>query len=83
MTHLQFLDDPVLVNATLRNSQLFPKTVYWREQEFVVTNIGRQWTEEETHHVLVELHNGSRMEIKLLKNLSWQLCRYWPPVYAV
>ncbi len=83
MTHPQFLDDPVSVDASLRDGRLFPKTIHWREQDFVVTTIGRQWAEEGGNYVLVELHNGSRMEIKLLGDLSWRLCRYWPPVYAV
>jgi hypothetical protein len=83
MTHSQFLDDPVSVDANLRNNRLFPKTIRWREQDFVVTTIGRQWAEEGGNHVLVELHNGSRMEITLLGDLSWRLWRYWPPVYAV
>ena len=83
MTYPQFLDDPVSVDANLRDGKLFPQTIRWREQDFLVTGVGRQWAEDGNNHVLVELRNGSRMEIKLLGNLSWRLCRYWPPVYAV
>ncbi len=83
MNSPQFLDDPISVEAHLSGKLLYPEALDWRGQTYAVVSVGRQWTEDNAPHVLIELHDGCRMEIKLLADLSWRLCSYWPPVYVV
>ena len=79
----QFVDEPVLVDALLSGGRVMPQTVTWREKSQVVLSVGRQWAAEDGTHVLVELYDGSRMELLLQANLRWVVRRYWPPVFAV
>lgn len=78
----QTLDEPISVEAQLSGERLRPQQITWRGQTYTVIYIGRQWAEESSTCVLVELHDGSRMEIRLLPNLRWRLRRYWPPIFA-
>ncbi len=83
MNALQFVDDKIIVNATLDKGRLNPKTVTWQDKTYTVISVGRQWSKGDTTHVLVELHTGSRMEIKMTPNFIWRLQRYWPAIFAV
>ena len=74
----QPIEDSVQVEASLTDGKVNPQTVTWQGRQYQVIGIGRQWQEANGTHVLIELHDQSRMEVCMGANLSWQLCRYWP-----
>jgi hypothetical protein len=74
----QPIDAPVEVEANLADGKVNPQSVTWLGQQYQVIGVGRQWQAENGTHVLIELHDQSRMEVCLGQNLRWQLCRYWP-----
>jgi len=80
MTIPQILDSPIQVEAQMTGQQIQPQTITWRQQTQAVIATGRQWTEADGRHILVEVLDGSRMEIRLGTDLSWRLLRYWPGV---
>jgi hypothetical protein len=83
MSTPQPLNDPISVEASLKGDRLQPQAITWRGQTHRVTAVGRQWSEGDNTHVLVELHDGSRMEIALGTNLTWHARRFWPATTAV
>ncbi len=78
----RLLDELISVEATMRDREIYPQTVTWRQQKYTVVSVGRQWIDAEGMHILVELNNGCRMEI-VWGAAEWQLRRYWPPTAAV
>ena len=79
----QFVEEPVAVEALLSDGRVTPQQVTWRGRTQLVLSVGRQWQEADGRHVLVELYDGSRMELLLQTDLQWVMRRYWPPVFAV
>ncbi len=57
----EFVDAPIKVEAKMSDRQLHPQTVVWQGRKYAVIAIGRQWTAEDGTHVLLEVHDGSRM----------------------
>ena len=82
MSTAQFLNETVTVEASLKNDRLQPQAITWRGQTYRVTAVGRQWSEDDNTFVLVEIHDGSRMEIVLGANLTWQVRQFWPATTA-
>lgn len=80
---MQFLDEPIFVEAHLVNEALYPQRIVWRETPYVVISVGRQWRDEDSTHILVELETGGRMDVAVNGAFKWRVCRYWPPVYQV
>jgi len=78
MSNPQLLNEPIIVKALLNGEQLYPETVRWQNRSYQVISIGRQWLDEQGTHVLLEVHDGSRMEVVLGHNLAWRLRYYWP-----
>lgn len=83
MSSPQFADSPIKVEAHMTDERIRPQTIIWGNQTYTVTVIGRQWSEEDGTHILIEVHDSSRMEIKLGNDLNWRLQRYWPPTVTV
>ena len=83
MNSPQFPDTPIKVDAKMTNGHLEPQTVTWDKNQYTVVTIGRQWTDKDGTHILIEVHDGSRMEIKLDHTLNWRLQRYWPTITTV
>lgn len=73
-----FVDAPIRVEAKMTDQQLRPQTIVWQGRKYAVIAIGRQWTAEDGTHVLLEVHDGSRMEVQLGNDLNWRLLRHWP-----
>jgi len=44
-----------------------------------VISVGRQWSEGDKTHILLELDDGSRMEVTYVATRAWQVTRYWAP----
>ncbi len=83
MQNSEWLNEAVLVEGGLRGEMLVPRQVVWREKSLTVVSVGRQWKEETDTHVLVELHNHSRMELTFSFQNGWRVVRYWSPPAAV
>ena len=83
MTDAHFIDAPVKVEANLVEGQVKPQSITWQGRLYQVIGVGRQWAAQDGIHLLVELHDQSRMEICLGPDLNWQLCRYWPATTLV
>ena len=75
---MEFLDIPIQVEAHIQNDRLQPQRISWRQQTYSVIGLGRQWAEADGKHILVETHDGSRMEILYTLDFNWRLQRYWP-----
>lgn len=78
MSDVHQLNEAITVTAHMLPEQIQPQTITWRKQNYTVTSIGRQWQGEDGRHILVEVHDGSRMEIRLGADIRWYLERYWP-----
>jgi len=78
-----FPDASIKVEARMIAGQLQPQTIVWQQQTYTVMAIGRQWSAEDGAHLLLELHDQSRMEIRLGNNLTWRLLRHWPATTSV
>lgn len=81
MNSVQFPNEPLSVEAQIVNDRVYPQIITWRKKTCQVISVGRQWAEADGTHILVELHDGSRMEVQLGGDLAWRLTRYWPPVF--
>ncbi len=77
MSEVQFLREPVQVEAHISAGGLRPEAVRWQETDYAVVSVGRQWPAADGVHVLVEVYNGARMELVFGGN-RWHLQRYWP-----
>ena len=79
----QHLNDPISVEGNLRNEALFPKKITWQKKHYQVISVGRQWSEGDKTHILLELDDGSRMEVTYAATRAWLVTRYWrPPAMA-
>lgn len=79
MTNSEWLDETIWVEGGLRGEMIVPRKVAWREKTLTVISVGRQWLQEDATHVLVELHDRSRMELTFSHKNGWRIVRYWPP----
>ncbi len=73
----QRLNDAIVVEGNLRGELVFPKKITWREKQYQVISVGRQWSESDITHILLEVDDGSRMEITYATKKAWRLLRYW------
>lgn len=80
---MQILDDPISVEALMHNESLQPQNISWRQQTYTVIGLGRQWVGTDGKHILVENHDGSRMELVYNLELGWRLHRYWAAIINV
>ena len=73
--------EPVQVSATTHGAALRPSELQWRGQTWVVVSVGRQWVADTDNlrHILVELHDGTRLELTVDAALNWYVQRTWPP----
>ena len=76
----QIIDETITVDANLGGGKIRPHSLTWRKKKYTIISVGRQWLEADLRHILIELHDGSRMEIMMYTNLTWQLHRYWPSI---
>jgi hypothetical protein len=72
-------DEPVAVEAHfLPDGKLRPAAFVWRGRRWTVRGTGRQWTDSDGRHVLVETSDASRFELCLSADGSaWRLRRAW------
>lgn len=75
---IEFINEPVQVQALLWGQTLQVQQIQWREQAHRVVNQGRQWLQNDRQFVLVELVSGARMELSYHHAGGWRLHRYWP-----
>ena len=80
MNKLQFINEPIRVKATMDDGYFHPQKITWREQIYTVVTVGRQWATDDGTHILVEVHDGSRMEVRLDCGFRWNLDKYWANV---
>ena len=83
MLTIEQLDLPIQVEAQISDQTLHLQSITWKNQVYAVIGQGRQWSSSEGKHVLVELHDGSRMEVRCGQDFAWRLLRYWPPAITV
>ena len=83
MNTSEFLEAPIKVEAKMSDGQLQPHSVVWQGRQYTVITVGRQWAAQDGTHILIEVHDGSRMEIQLGNDLNWRLLRYWPTTASV
>ncbi len=83
MPSVEFIDKAVLVDARLLDDgQAQPKAFRWRGQGWHITEIGRQWPENDEgvawECYLVRTSDGSAFELRLNpETASWRLARAW------
>jgi hypothetical protein len=54
------------------------RTFNWREQQFTVVTMGRQWDDEAGRHLMVEAADGTRFELLLRRrDLIWSVQKVW------
>ncbi len=82
MQNSEWLDEAILVEGGLRGELLVPRKVVWRGKTLTVVSTGRQWLADDITHVLVELHDRSRMELTFSHQSGWRVVRYWLPPAA-
>jgi len=84
MNPQEWLNDTIFVEGNMRGELLFPKKITWREKQYHVISVGRQWDEGDMTHILLEIDDGSRMEVTYASKRAWRLVRYWasPPMMA-
>jgi len=73
----QWLNDSIFVEGNLRGELIFPKKITWHEKQYSVISVGRQWSENDATHILLEIDDGSRMEVIYTSKRAWRLVRYW------
>ncbi len=83
MPNSEWLNNTIFVEGGMRGEMLIPRKIMWRNKLFSVISVGRQWKEETETHLLVELHDGSRLEVIFSNERGWRAVRYWsPPMVA-
>ena len=83
MNGSQILNIPITVEAKMSGRHIQPQRIIWNNRQYRVIGLGRQWADEEGRHILVEVHDGGRMEIRLGNDSDWVLTRHWPATTAV
>ncbi|MCB0192570.1 MAG: hypothetical protein KDJ65_11555 [Anaerolineae bacterium] len=79
MTDIEYFNDPIAITATIGpTGEVRPRHFDWREQQYAVVSVGRQWEAEDGRHILVEIPNGDRFELHLAReDLRWRLIKGW------
>jgi hypothetical protein len=79
MTEMELLDEPIKVVVAHEGSgQITPQRLVWREREYTMISVGRQWDEPAGHYVLVEAAGDTRFELQLRReDLTWRIRRVW------
>lgn len=79
MSNMEFVDEPVDVTATVNSQgQLMPQRLVWRDRQYRVVTVGRQWDEANSRAVLIETVDGSRFELHLNREgLTWRIKKIW------
>ena len=85
MDNVWFGDEPVVVEARfLPEGKIRPTALRWRERQWQITGLGRQWEEADGRHMLVMASDGSRFELCLSPDQSsWRLRRAWTKPHLV
>lgn len=79
MTDIEYFNDPISVTGTTDTlGEVHPRQFDWRNQQYPIVSVGRQWETEEGRHILVEIANGDRFELQLDRaELRWRLTKAW------
>jgi len=79
MDSTEFVNEPVNVNSSMDNKgHTTPQKLTWRNKQYTIVTVGRQWDETDGRYVLVETADGSRFELQLRReNLIWYLRKVW------
>lgn len=79
MENLEFCNDPVQVTGTMNDQgQINLQSLAWRGQRYTIVAVGRQWTEDDGHHVMAEAADRTRFELQLSRQeLIWYVKRVW------
>ena len=78
MHTMQSFNTSIHVEAHMSGQSISPQTLTWGQHKYTVIGVGRRWTEPDGVHILVEVHDNSRMEIVYEVDTGWRLVRYWP-----
>jgi hypothetical protein len=75
----EFYFEPVSITGGMTaQGEVSISDVTWRGQRYPIVALGRQWTEEDGRHVLVEAVGGARFELQLHREeLTWYVRRVW------
>jgi hypothetical protein len=76
------VEQGIEVEAWMEDGQVKPTNVVWQGRRVAVTDVGRQWTQDDggiaQRHVLVMLPNSDRLELALNpQTLTWRLVQAW------
>ena len=85
MTDIEYFNDPIALMVTINAmGEVSPRQFDWRDQQYTIVSVGRQWQTEDGRHVLVEIPNGDRFELHLDRaDLRWRLIKAWRTVAMV
>ena len=75
----EFCNEPVSVVAHMGGeSEIMPQTIIWRDKQYYLTAVGRQWDETDGRHILVEAADSTRFELELRReDFTWRVRKVW------
>jgi hypothetical protein len=79
MMNTEYFDEPISVTASLNDQgQTTLQKLTWRDQQYTIVGVGRQWDQEEGRHIMAEAADGTRFEIQLRRqDLIWYIRKVW------
>lgn len=74
---MKHVNEPTTVDAHFEaDGKVRPHRFTWAQEWLDVTDVGRQWDEEDGHHVLVMVASRHTFELLLAQeSLSWRVVR--------
>lgn len=81
---MQFIDEPTSVVASFElDGAVRPRRFIWDQGWLDVSDVGRQWTDNEGRHVLVMVGGQQTFELLLRRaSLTWWIVRGPDEVFA-
>ena len=79
MSEMEWLDEPAgVVAISDAQGRITPRQLMWRDHDYTIISVGRQWDGTAGRHVLVEAAGGTRFELQLRRDdLTWRVRRVW------
>jgi hypothetical protein len=79
MTNMEFLDEPIsVVASTDKQGEITPQGITWRNRQYQIMTVGRQWDEGVHRYLLLEATDGTRFEVEFCReDLCWRVKKVW------
>jgi hypothetical protein len=79
MINTEFFDEPISVTCSIDDrGQTTLQSLTWRDTQYTIVAVGRQWDEDDGRHIMAEAADNTRFELQLRReDLVWRVRKVW------